>query len=82
MTICMRVFNRIECPTCGYPASEARYSLESAPYDPGCRYEQEDVKAPDIGELELEEGAEDLREYEDRYYDGYDEMLHQSYFGG
>lgn len=82
MTICMRVFNRIECPTCGYPASEAKYSLEEASYDPGCRYEREDYAAPDPGIVEIEEGAEDLSEFEAMYDDMYDEMLHSSYFGG
>lgn len=82
MTTCMRVFNRIECPTCGYPLSEARYSLEEAPYDPGCHYEREDVRVPDLGEIEIEEGSDDLSEFEDLYNDMADEMLHSSYFGG
>jgi hypothetical protein len=56
--------------------------LEEASYDPGCRYEREDYAAPDPGIVEIEEGAEDLSEFEAMYDDMYDEMLHSSYFGG
>lgn len=34
--VCPRVLNRIECPECGYPGSEARYLLSEV-NDPGHR---------------------------------------------
>lgn len=34
---CPRVALRIECPECGYPASEALHMLSSTTHDPGHR---------------------------------------------
>lgn len=82
MSICMRTVQKIECPTCGYSLPEALYALEEINYDPGCPYEADDVEAPDLGELELEDGYDDLSEFQELYDDMADEMLQQSYFGG
>lgn len=38
--MCKRIEARVECPTCGYPYSEALYPL-TPETDPGCEVEEE-----------------------------------------